>query len=263
MGWKALQQSLDLGDERVLSQLAAGLTEGDLAAPQLRSEAAGDAASKVSALPAVRAALLQRQRDVAARPPLGKAGAVLDGRDVGTTILPDATVKLFVTASAEVLRMRLFVECLRGRTLPFAPQTAVCPAWSCLFALGHELPRPSSRRRVATRRSVRLCLTLADSLSSAVLLSCPPSTRQVRAQRRLKELLAKPGPGTTFDRVLADIRERDARDSSRSESPLAQAPDALLLDTSALDAAQALAEAVRAVEARLCARGIVAPSPAE
>jgi CMP/dCMP kinase len=68
----------------------------------LRSEAASQAASIVSAHPAVRAALLQRQRDFANQP----AGAVLDGRDIGTVIAPHANAKLFVTASPEVRARR-------------------------------------------------------------------------------------------------------------------------------------------------------------
>jgi CMP/dCMP kinase len=65
--------------------------------PAIRSEAVGQAASQASAHPAVRAALLKRQRDFATQP----AGAVLDGRDIGTVIAPDADAKLFITASAE------------------------------------------------------------------------------------------------------------------------------------------------------------------
>lgn len=66
-----------------------------LSDPHLRSEAAGALASRVSAFPAVRAALLQRQRDFANQP----GGAVLDGRDIGTVIAPHADAKLYVTAS--------------------------------------------------------------------------------------------------------------------------------------------------------------------
>jgi CMP/dCMP kinase len=69
-----------------------------LSDPELRSEAAGGLASRVSIHPAVRAALLKRQRDFANQP----GGAVLDGRDIGTVIAPHADAKLFVTASAEV-----------------------------------------------------------------------------------------------------------------------------------------------------------------
>jgi cytidylate kinase len=77
-----------------------------LADPALRSEAAGGWASRVSSHPGVRAALLDYQRDFAAQP----GGAVLDGRDIGTVIAPDAHAKLFVTASAEVRARRRAAE---------------------------------------------------------------------------------------------------------------------------------------------------------
>lgn len=72
----------------------------------LRSEAVGSAASIVAVIPEVRAALLQLQRDFARKAP----GAVLDGRDIGTVVCPDADAKLFVTASAEVRAKRRQVE---------------------------------------------------------------------------------------------------------------------------------------------------------
>lgn len=85
------------------AEAAASLGEADLARPDLRSGAAGEAASRVAALPAVRAALLAFQRDFARR----EGGAVLDGRDIGTVICPDAEVKLFVVAApAERARRR-------------------------------------------------------------------------------------------------------------------------------------------------------------
>ncbi|PZU08177.1 (d)CMP kinase [Sphingomonas sp.] len=77
---------------------ACAFTDDRLDDPNLKSEAAAKAASQVSAYPAVRAALLERQRAFAAQP----GGAVLDGRDIGTVIAPHADAKLFVTASAEV-----------------------------------------------------------------------------------------------------------------------------------------------------------------
>ncbi len=76
--------------------------------PELRSEAVSKIASSISAYPAVREALLQRQKDFAAQP----AGAVLDGRDIGTVIAPDADIKLFVTASIEVRAQRRVRELL-------------------------------------------------------------------------------------------------------------------------------------------------------
>ncbi|QJU59033.1 (d)CMP kinase [Sphingomonas sp. AP4-R1] len=77
---------------------ACGFTDDALTDPALKSEAAAKAASQVSAYPDVRAALLQRQKDFAAQ----SGGAVLDGRDIGTVIVPHADAKLFVTASPEV-----------------------------------------------------------------------------------------------------------------------------------------------------------------
>jgi cytidylate kinase len=128
--------------------------------PELRAEATGKLASKVAAIPAVRAALLDWQRDFAKTPPAGKRGAVLDGRDIGTVVLPDAMVKLFITASDEA-----------------------------------------------------------------------------RAMRRFKELQDK-GEAAIYARVLEDMRERDARDTARSTAPMRPAEDALIIDTSALDADQ-------------------------
>ena len=84
-----------------------GITSDD---PELRSEAVSRIASAISAYPVVRSALLDRQRDFAARP----GGAVLDGRDIGTVIAPAATVKLFVTASLEERARRRLAE-LVGR----------------------------------------------------------------------------------------------------------------------------------------------------
>jgi len=78
--------------------------------PELRAEATGALASKVAAIPAVRAALLDWQRNFAAHPPADKKGAVLDGRDIGTVVLPGAKVKFFITASDEARAMRRFKE---------------------------------------------------------------------------------------------------------------------------------------------------------
>jgi len=136
---------------------------------ELRSEPVSRIASSISAYPAVRAALLERQQQFAGQP----GGAVLDGRDIGTVVAPQADVKLFVTASLEV-----------------------------------------------------------------------------RAQRRTRELEAR-GMPAHFDDVLADIRARDERDSARDTAPLRPADDAILLDTSGLDAEGAVAEAVRRSEEQL------------
>ena len=85
---------------------ACDLSSVSLDDEELRSELVGSYASRISAYPAVRSHLLDRQRDFAGQ--LG--GAVLDGRDIGTVIVPDATVKLFVTASAEVRAQRRLAE---------------------------------------------------------------------------------------------------------------------------------------------------------
>lgn len=82
------------------------LNNDDLSRDDLRSLAAGQAASKVAVIPAVRAALVDFQRRFATQ----DGGAVLDGRDIGTVICPDADVKLFVTASAEVRAHRRWLE---------------------------------------------------------------------------------------------------------------------------------------------------------
>lgn len=77
--------------------------------PELRSEPVSKIASSISAYPSVRTALLERQREFAGQP----GGAVLDGRDIGSVIAPDADVKLFVTASAEVRAQRRLRELLQ------------------------------------------------------------------------------------------------------------------------------------------------------
>jgi cytidylate kinase len=102
VGVAMLRRRLDLADADTAQAIAGGLDVGDLDRPELRGREAGEAASRVAAQPAVRAALLQLQRDFASRP----EGAVLDGRDIGTVIAPDAPAKLFVTASPEVRALR-------------------------------------------------------------------------------------------------------------------------------------------------------------
>jgi cytidylate kinase len=85
---------------------ARNLHHDDLARPDLRSAAAGQAASRIAALPEVRAALVAFQRDFARR----AGGAILDGRDIGTVICPEAEVKLFVTASDATRAHRRWLE---------------------------------------------------------------------------------------------------------------------------------------------------------
>jgi cytidylate kinase len=151
------------------AEAARGLTEDDLAGEDLRAPEVGQAASRVAVLPEVREALVGFQRAFARR----EGGAVLDGRDIGTVICPEAEVKLYVVASD-----------LR------------------------------------------------------------------RAERRFRELAAR-GVATTEAEVLAELRERDRRDSERAAAPLRPAPDAILLDTTGLGIDEAVAQAVAAVEAAL------------
>lgn len=87
-------------------EAARGLSPADLARDDLRTLEAGQAASRVAVIPEVRSALVAFQRDFARR----EGGAVLDGRDIGTVICPEAEVKLFVTASAEVRAKRRHAE---------------------------------------------------------------------------------------------------------------------------------------------------------
>ena len=99
-----------LDDAAVAAAAARHLDLAVLDDPRLGGEEAGERASKVAAMPAVRTALLDLQRAFGGRP----GGAVLAGRDIGSTVLPDAPIKLFVTASAEI-RARRRCEQLRER----------------------------------------------------------------------------------------------------------------------------------------------------
>ena len=145
-------------------QAARGLTAADLDRDDLRSLAAGQAASRVAVIPEVRAALIEFQRRFAR----SDGGAVLDGRDIGTVICPEAEVKLYVTASPEVRAHRRWLE-----------------------VGGHEA------------------------------------------------------------QVLAEVRERDARDMGRADAPLRAASDAVVIDTSALGIDEAVAAAIAVVAAPL------------
>ncbi len=133
--------------------------DGDNVTDALRTEAAGMAASRVSAVPAVRQALLALQHGFARLP-----GLVADGRDMGTVIFPQAPLKVFLTASAEQ-----------------------------------------------------------------------------RANRRHKQLISKGIPATLAS-LLADLKARDLRDSTRKDAPLKPAEDAKLLDNSSLDVEQSVAQ---------------------
>ena len=166
------QTVLDRGDDPANSDAALAacdFADALLADPRLKDSAAGNAASVVSAHPRVREALIARQRLFAEQP----GGAVLDGRDIGTVIAPQADAKLFVRA-----------------------------------------------------------------------------TSAIRARRRHEEL-TRSGARISFDRVLADIKARDLRDSTRSAAPLKQAPDAALLDTSYMSVEAAIGNAIHLVDQQL------------
>ncbi|AEI38223.1 MAG: (d)CMP kinase [Zymomonas mobilis subsp. pomaceae] len=149
--------------------LACDFTDSLLSESRLRSEKIGKIASQLSAYPKVRQALVKRQRDFAAQ----KGGAILDGRDIATVIIPEADAKLFITASPEI-----------------------------------------------------------------------------RAKRRYDELV-KEDPLLRYEDILDDIKARDERDSSRSISPLKQAQDADLLDSSLLGIDKAIERAVTLVEKQI------------
>ncbi|MBM3732836.1 MAG: (d)CMP kinase [Acidimicrobiia bacterium] len=172
VGHAMLRAGLDPEDTAAAERAAKALDPAMFADPALRGDEAANAASKVSAIPAVRAALLEFQRRFAASPPGGAKGVVLDGRDVGTVVCPDAQVKLFLTATPEV-----------------------------------------------------------------------------RAERRVKELRER-GLEAIYARVLQDLNERDARDRARAVAPLIPAKDALVLDTSTLDADAVFDLALRHIAAR-------------
>ncbi|MCA8907386.1 MAG: (d)CMP kinase [Rhodospirillaceae bacterium] len=110
VGLKVVRDGGDLDDGEAAAAVARSLDPDSLDDPDLRGDEAAEAASRVSSVPAVRAALLDYQRRFAATPP----GAVLDGRDIGTVVCPEADHKLFVTADVEVRAERRYKE-LQGR----------------------------------------------------------------------------------------------------------------------------------------------------
>jgi CMP/dCMP kinase len=113
VGVQALDDGRGVLDPHWAAELARRLGEDDLRRTDLRSARAGQAASRVAALPEVRAALLDFQKRFARR----EGGAVLDGRDIGTVICPAAEAKLYVTASDEVRAARRHAELDDGRSL--------------------------------------------------------------------------------------------------------------------------------------------------
>lgn len=122
VGMRVLQSGKDLSDEAAAAEAAQTLSPDGLSDDaSLTTGEAGEAASRVAAYPAVRTALLKLQRDFAAQ----AGGAVLDGRDIGTVIAPEAMAKLFVTASAEVRAERRWKQLnARGIEISFEDMLA-------------------------------------------------------------------------------------------------------------------------------------------
>ncbi|MEQ8246596.1 MAG: (d)CMP kinase [Alphaproteobacteria bacterium] len=106
VGLRVLRAGQDPSDPEAALRAARALDPSELSDPALRDEATGSAASMVSAYPAVRAALLDFQRNFAKTPPNGAPGAVIEGRDIGTVICPDADIKLFIDAALAVRAQR-------------------------------------------------------------------------------------------------------------------------------------------------------------
>ena len=117
VGLAVLRAGGDPSDAGAAVRAAKALDPDDLDDPALKGEETAAAASQVAAIDCVRAALLRFQQDFARRPPGGAGGAVIDGRDIGTVVCPDARAKLFVTASPEVRADRRHKELL-GRGEP-------------------------------------------------------------------------------------------------------------------------------------------------
>jgi cytidylate kinase len=105
-----LDRGLPFDDEAIAADVAQNLDLAGLDRAVLSAHAIGEAASRIAVMPSVRRALVEAQRGFAAREP----GTVLDGRDIGTVVCPDAPVKLYVTASPEVRAKRRYDEILAG-----------------------------------------------------------------------------------------------------------------------------------------------------
>ena len=116
VGLSILRRNGDPRDVATAIEVAGTMDIDGFNDDDLRAEGVGEAASLVAAMPQVREILLERQRSFAAEPP----GAVLDGRDIGTVVCPDADVKLFVTAAAEVRARRRHAEAVsRGQDVTY------------------------------------------------------------------------------------------------------------------------------------------------
>lgn len=110
VAWLMLEAGADPANEEAAGMTARAYSQKALEGANLRTAEIAAAASKVAAIPAVRAALLDFQREFAVSPPEGEPGAVLDGRDIGTVVCPDADLKFFVVADPEIRAKRRFLE---------------------------------------------------------------------------------------------------------------------------------------------------------
>jgi CMP/dCMP kinase len=119
VGLSVLRQGLDPADEKAATAAAKALQPDLLGDPAIRSESTSAAASKVAAIPSVRAAILNWQRDFARDAASTSGGAVLDGRDIGTVVCPDADAKLFITASVQARADRRVKELQARGENPF------------------------------------------------------------------------------------------------------------------------------------------------
>ena len=115
VAWTMLEAGLDPENEVVAAETARCYDHARIAGADIRTREISAASSVVAKNPAVRAALLEFQRRFAKAPPAGVSGAVLDGRDIGTVVCPDADVKFFVTASAGVRARRRWLELAPSR----------------------------------------------------------------------------------------------------------------------------------------------------
>jgi CMP/dCMP kinase len=121
VGQAVVSAGEDPDDPAAAVRAAKALRPEALDDPALGSDTAAVAASKVAAIPCVRAALLKFQQDFAHSPPNGAPGAVIDGRDIGTVVCPDAEIKLFVTADMATRAGRRHKELIgRGETIIYA-----------------------------------------------------------------------------------------------------------------------------------------------
>jgi cytidylate kinase len=110
VAYEAMSRGIPLDDAERCTDVARNLSAETVGTGDFRGETFGNAASKVSCIPGVRAALFEFKQAFAAKPPGGSSGAILDGRDIGTVICPDATLKIFLDASLKARVARRLAE---------------------------------------------------------------------------------------------------------------------------------------------------------